>query len=151
MRISLFGGFGLVALAVAAGCAQPPPPEPAAAPAAGPPPAYDIRTLRDLVAICRTAETDPYRASAEGLCWGYASGVLDFYLLDAATAHREARVCLPAAIPRRDEAVASLLAWTDANQQFLDQPAAAGLMQFYVTQYPCAAHGPARRVAPRHR
>lgn len=149
MRMLLCGGLGLVALA-AAGCARPPPPEPAAA-APGPPPGYEIRTLRDLVGVCRTAETDPYRASAIGLCWGYASGVLDFYLVDSASGHRPLRVCLPAAVPRRDEAVAGLLAWADANQQFLDEPAPAGLMRFYVAEYPCATAAPARKAPRRHR
>ena len=147
MRISLFGSLGLAALA-AAGCAQTPP-QPAAPVAEQPPPPYEIRTLRDVVGICRTPETDPYRASAEGLCWGYASGVLDFYLVDARAGHRHARVCLPAAVPRRDEAVSGLLAWADTNPQFLDEPAPAGLMRFYVTQYPCPGVAPGHRV-PRH-
>ena len=151
MRISLFGGFGLLAL-LASGCAQPPPPQSVAAVTQPPPPpAFEIHTLRDLVDVCRDAESDPYHASAIGLCWGYASGVLDFYLVDTATGHRHARVCLPPTVPRRDEAVSGLLAWADVNPQALQEPAPAGLMRYYVAEYPCSAAGPGRRRAPPHR
>lgn len=146
MRASVLGGLGLLALALA-GCAQPPPSQPPAETAANPPPpppSYDIHTLRDLLGVCRTAETDPYYASARGLCWGYASGVLDFYDVDMTTGHRRLRVCLPSTAPTRSDAIGGLLTWADANQQFLDLAAPSGLMRFYTSQYPCSpavAHG----------
>jgi hypothetical protein len=148
MRASVFGGIGVVAV-VLAGCAQPsqPPAETAATP---PPPAppYEIHTLRDLINVCRTPQTDPFYASAEGLCWGYASGVLDFYQVDTATGHRRQRVCLPTTAPTRGEAVTGLLTWADANQQFLDDSAPYGLMRFYIAQYPCQQPAHGRRPAP---
>ena len=155
MRVLLLGGVGLLALALT-GCAEPSQSSaetaanaPAAAPP--PPPSFDIHNLRDLVAVCRTAEADPYYASARGLCWGYASGVLDFYLVDYGTGRRSRRVCLPTAAPTRTEAVGGLLTWADANQQYMDESAPNGLMRFYISQYPCtqpaAVHGrkPPRR------
>jgi len=146
MRVSWLGGLGLLLAVV--GCAQPPPQPPPAAVAepAPPPPAYEIRTLRDLVGVCKTAEADPYRASARGLCWGYVSGVIDFYEVDTASGRRMRRVCLPGTPVSRSDAVDGLIAWADANQQFWDENAPNGLMRYYIEHYPCSASMP-----PSHR
>ena len=148
MRYATLGGLAVLALAVA-GCVQPsqPPAEAAASPPSTqppPPPPYQIGSFRDLVNVCRTAEVDPYYGSARGLCWGYVSGMLDFYLVDTATGRRARRVCLPPNAPSRAESVTGLLAWADANQQFMDESVPNGVMRYYISQYPCrpAMRGP---------
>lgn len=146
MRGSVFGGLGFLALVLAGCSGQSQPAETAATP---PPPPYEIHTLRDLIGVCRTAESDPYYASARGLCWGYASGVLDSHEVEAG--RRGRRVCLPTGTPAptRADAVNGLMTWADANPQDLDLAAPSGLMRYYEAQYPCGHHRPMRhRAAP---
>jgi hypothetical protein len=145
MRVSWLGGLGLL-LALAGCVRQPAQPPPAAAAPPPPAPPYDIRTFRDLVGVCRTAEADPYYASARGLCWGYVSGVIDFYEVDTATGRRMRRVCLPPTPLSRADAVSGLLTWADANQQYWDENAPNGLMRYYIERYPCG-----RPMPPPHR
>ena len=102
-------------------------------------PQYNITTLGDLMRICQTTRDDTTYATAMGLCAGYISGVLDFHLVDTGwSGNRHARrVCLPTEHPTRFEAMQSLVSWDQSHQQYDQQPAADGVMRYFMQAYPC--------------
>ncbi len=102
-------------------------------------PAYNIGTLQDLVRVCSTPGSDAAFPGAIGVCAGYIAGVLDHHLVDA-TWHKahDRQVCLPRQPPTRMETLQSLVAWDQANQQYNEQPAAEGVMRYFIATYPCS-------------
>ncbi len=140
MRLALSG----LALAAIAGTA-------AAQPAAGPPasslapsllagtPAYDISTFGDLIRLCTTDRNATTYQTSLGLCAGYVSGVLDYHLVDTGWSggRRNRRVCLPLERPTRLETIQSLVAWDSTNARFNSEPAADGVMRYFMASYPC--------------
>ncbi|HTI83296.1 MAG TPA: Rap1a/Tai family immunity protein [Acetobacteraceae bacterium] len=140
MRIALTN----LALAVIAGTA-------AAQPASGPPasspapsllagkPAYDISTFGDLIRLCTTDRNAATFETSLGLCAGYISGVLDFHLVDTGWSggRHNRRVCLPMERPTRLETIQLLIAWDSTNARFNSEPAADGVMRYFMKTYPC--------------
>ena len=105
-------------------------------------PSYNIGTLQDLIRVCSTPGTDATFSGAVGVCAGYISGVLDHHLVDVGGSNgRSHQVCLPQQPPTRMETLQSLVAWDWANQQYNEQPAAEGVMRYFIAMYPC---GPSR-------
>ena len=153
MRVALTG----VALVMIAGTA-------AAQPSSGPPasslapslqagkPAYDISTFGDLIRLCSTDRNDPTFQTSLGLCAGYVSGVLDYHLVDTGWSGgvHNRRVCLPSVRPTRLEAIQSVVAWDSTNERFNSEPAAEGVMRYFMSTYPCPAAGSASRTAGPH-
>jgi hypothetical protein len=105
-------------------------------------PAYNINSFADLVRICSTDRKDATFPGSVGLCAGYISGVLDYHLVDTGWSggRRNRRVCLPAEPPTRMQALQSLVSWDQSNQQYDNEPAAEGVMRYFMATYPC--HGP---------
>ena len=153
MRVALTG-LALVMIAGTA-AAQPSSGPPASAPApslqAGKP-AYDINTLGDLVRLCSTDRNDTTFQTSMGLCAGYVSGVLDYHLVDTGWSGgvRNRRVCLPAERPTRFEAIQSLVAWDSSNERFNSEPAADGVMRYFMSTYPCRGSRSASQVSKPH-
>ena len=102
-------------------------------------PAYNISSFRDLVQLCSTARDDQNYIPKVSLCAGYISGVLDYHLVDTAWGGGRVnrRVCLPASAPDRLSVLQSLVSWDQTNQKYDDEPAAQGVMRFYMANYPC--------------
>jgi len=115
-------------------------------------PQYNIGTFGDLMRICQTTRNDAAFPTAMGLCAGYISGVLDFHLVDTGwSGNRHARrVCLPAEHPTRLEAMQSLVSWNQSHQQYDNQPAADGVMRYFMQAYPCQAPRSAGRSTKPH-
>lgn len=99
---------------------------------------FDIHTLRDLTAACTMRNDNPYYVAATSLCTGYTEAVLDFHLLETMGPRSGKRkVCLPNPAPSKREAVSGLIAWVQSNPQYLDEPAASGVLRYFVNTYPC--------------
>jgi hypothetical protein len=115
-------------------------------------PAYDIRTFSDLVHLCSTDRSDPSYPGAVGLCSGYISGVLDYHLVDTGWSggRRSRRVCLPAEPVTRMETLQSLVSWDRSNQKYNDDPAAEGVMRYFMATYPCRTPRSAGSAAQPH-
>jgi len=149
MRVILLSSAMVCALTVAA-AAQPSGSGATTSLQAGKP-QYNIDTFGDLVRICQTTRDDTTYPTAMGLCAGYISGVLDYHLVDtgwSGNSHAR-RVCLPADRPTRFEAIQSLVSWDQSHQQFTNEPAADGVMRYFMRAYPC--HPPrsaARQTKP---
>lgn len=140
MRFALTG----LAFAVIAGTA-------AAQPASGPPspspppsllagkPAYDISTFGDLIRLCTVDRNATTFQTSLGLCAGYISGVLDYHLVDTGWpgGRHNRRVCLPTERPTRLETVQALVAWDGTNARYNSEPAADGVMRYFMATYPC--------------
>ncbi len=98
----------------------------------------DIHTLRDLFATCTLRNDNPYYVAATSLCAGYEAAVLDFHLLDTLGArHNKRKVCLPTPAPTRRQSVVGLVSWMQSNPQYLDEPAASGVLRYFINTYPC--------------
>src|SRR5215467_14388446 len=142
MRIAFAGlAFAVIAGSAAAQPSSGPPASPApAAPApslqAGAP-AFNISTFGDLIRVCTTNRNDTTFQTSLGLCAGYVSGVLDYHLVDTGWTGgvRNRRVCLPPDRPTRLETVQSLVAWSSTNDRFASEPAADGVMRYFMTTY----------------
>jgi Rap1a immunity proteins len=139
MRVILLSGAVLCAFAAAA-AAQTTSSNTTTSLQAGKP-QYNINTFGDLIRICDTPRTDQNYSAAMGLCGGYVSGVLDFHLVDTGwSGNRHGRrVCLPADRPTRFQAMQSLVSWDQSHQQYDEQPAADGVMRYFMQAYPCQA------------
>ena len=150
MRVILLSGIVVCAIATAA-AAQPSASGDTKSLQAGKP-QYNINTFGDLVRICDTPRTDANYGPAMGLCGGYVSGVLDYHLVDTGwSGNRHGRrVCLPAERPTRFEAMQSLVSWDQSHQQYDQQPAADGVMRYFIATYPCQTpHAASRSTKPR--
>lgn len=164
MQRRLLAAFGLIAallpqagaLAAPQGGQANTPASPSAAPAPGTPLAangvvpvvatptgstlnpFDIHTLRDLTAACTLRNDNPYYVAATSLCTGYTEAVLDFHLLETMGPRQSKRkVCLPTPAPSKREVVTGLVAWAQTNPQYLDEPAASGVLRYFINTYPC--------------
>lgn len=152
MRLALLGCIGLMTATTA--LAQPLPgqasqaqhgPQVAAngvVPAAAAPVAtgnpLEIRSLRDLATACSMRNDNPYYVAATSLCAGYEAAVLDFHLLDTmGPRHNKRKVCLPNPAPSRRQTTAGLVSWVQSNPQYLDEPAASGVLRYFINNYPC--------------
>ena len=150
MRAFLLSGTMVCAIAVAA-AAQPTGSGATTSLQAGKP-QYNINTFGDLMRICQTNRNDPEYTAAMGLCGGYVSGVLDYHLVDTGWAgnRRARRVCLPAERPTRFEAMQSLVSWDQSHQQYDEEPAADGVMRYFMQAYPCQPPRSAGRSTKPH-
>ena len=98
----------------------------------------DIHSLRDLALACTLHNDNPYYVAGTSLCAGYEAAVLDFHLLDTmGPRHNKRKVCLPNPAPTRRQAVAGLVSWMQSNPQYLDEPAASGVLRYFINTYPC--------------
>lgn len=104
---------------------------------------FQLRSLGDLVAICRAATTHPHYLEAIGFCHGYGRGALDHF---RAVTPRTARplFCMPQTVSEA-KVREDFLAWADANPERLAGPAVDGLFSFFVSAYPCPAQPSAQR------
>ena len=98
----------------------------------------DIHNLRDLALACTLRNDNPYYVAGTSLCAGYEAAVLDFHLLDTmGPRHNKRKVCLPNPAPTRRQSVAGLVSWVQSNPQYLDEPAASGVLRYFINTYPC--------------
>lgn len=102
-------------------------------------PAYDISTFGDLIRLCTTDRSATTYEASLGLCAGYVSGVLDYHLVDTGWSggRHNRRVCLPLERPTRLETIQSLIAWDSTHARFNSEPAADGVMRYFMAIYPC--------------
>ncbi len=104
-----------------------------------------ITTFRSLYDMCVTPGHDTMARNERSLCAGYFTGLIDFYLTETPVAQRQ--FCLPTNPPiTRQAARDKLVVWAGSNPSAAAQPAAAGVYQFLVASFPCAAA--ARTTAP---
>jgi hypothetical protein len=96
-----------------------------------------MRTARDYVEVCSTAEPDPLYQAAMGFCHGYGVGAVHYY--QAATADGKAGgfVCLPNPPPPRTAAVQKFLTWAGAHPQFMDERPVDAVFRFLASEWPC--------------
>ncbi|TQF80505.1 hypothetical protein FK498_06225 [Elioraea sp. Yellowstone] len=96
---------------------------------------FEVKTLADLVEICRVAPGDPHSLEAIGYCNGYGRGALDYHRA-VVPAHAPPLFCAPPGTA--PEALRSrFIAWADANPDRLSGPAVEGVFAFLATTYPC--------------
>lgn len=98
---------------------------------------FEVRTLDDLVTLCRAAPTDPLYLEAKGFCHGFGRGALDHF---RAVTPRNARplFCAPEGTTPQ-EARERFIAWADANPARRAGPAVEGVFAFLTATYPCPA------------
>ena len=100
---------------------------------------FELKTLGDLIEICRVGPGDPHYLEAIGYCNGYGRGALDYHRA-IVPANAPPLFCAPPGTQPQDLRP-SFVAWGDANQARLSRPAVEGVFAFLAQTYPC----PARR------
>jgi hypothetical protein len=96
-----------------------------------------VRNTGDLVDLCAAAQSEPLYTASINFCHGFGVGV--FRVLQEEDMARRSRhlYCLPNPGMTRNEALASFLQWARANPDQMAQPAADGIAQFLIQQFPC--------------
>lgn len=96
-----------------------------------------LRNTGDLVDLCSSSQTDPLYTAASNFCHGFALGVFRV-LQEQDMARRSGHLfCLPTPSPTRNEGIAGLLQWVNANPNQMAQSAADSIAMFLSQQYPC--------------
>jgi hypothetical protein len=100
-----------------------------------------LRTAGDLVAVCSPASDDPLMAAAVGVCEGFTVGV--FRTLEEIQAGFRAKLfCMPTPGPARSQAIASFVAWAQANPDVVSGAPADAILRYLQQTYPCAGGRP---------
>ena len=95
-------------------------------------PKPDVST-EAMVALCK----DKADQLGQTFCFGFGEGVYQAALLG--TGQQKPIICIPEEGPgsTRDQVLAEFLTWVDANPQLSKEPAAAAVMKFLPTRFPC--------------
>jgi hypothetical protein len=97
---------------------------------------FDLRTTRDLVALCSGRPEDPLYAEALQFCYGYLAGVAQLH-----RALVRARSIKPSACPRyevtREALVRVFLDWAAANPGAADGFPADSVKRAAAARWPC--------------
>lgn len=118
----------LTAAVVAAGAAL-------AEPARLDPGRFEVKTLADLVEICRVGSANPHYLEAVGYCNGYGRGALDYHRA-IVPPNAPPLFCAPPGT-EPGTARARFVAWADANPARLAGPAVEGVFAFLAATFPC--------------
>lgn len=118
----------LTAVLLAAGTAS-------AQPAPLDPGRFQVRTLADLVEICRVGSNSPHDLEAIGYCNGYGRGALDYHRA-IVPPNAPPLFCAPAGT-EPGKMRARFVAWADANPARLSGPAVDGVFAFLAATFPC--------------
>jgi hypothetical protein len=114
---------------------------PTAVPAATTQDNFLLRTAGDLVAVCSPAPDDPLMAAAVGFCEGFTVGV--YRTLENTQAGFRAKLfCMPTPGPARSQAIASFVAWVQANPDVASGAPADAILRYLQQTYPCAGGRP---------
>jgi hypothetical protein len=113
----------------------------AAAPAATTQDNFLLRTAGDFVAVCSPAADDPLMAAAIGFCEGFAVGVYRT-LEDTQAGFRAKLFCMPSPGPARSHAIASFVAWVQANPDVASGAPTDAFLRYLEQTYPCAGGRP---------
>jgi hypothetical protein len=116
----------LVAAGAGAAAAQPAPLDPGR---------FEVRSLGDLVEICRIGSNSPHSLEAVGYCNGYGRGALDDRRA-VVPANAPPLFCAPAGT-EPGTMRARFVAWADANPARLAGPAVEGVFAFLAATFPC--------------
>jgi hypothetical protein len=96
---------------------------------------YELRDATDLLSICGTTANVPHYANAMGFCHGVLTGAFRYY---EATVARENRfVCAPLPPPTRTQVMQGFIAWAQANDDRIKDPAVDALFRYLAEKYPC--------------
>lgn len=99
---------------------------------------FQLRTTRDLTALCAAAPTDQMGTAAINFCHGFALGVYRVLQQEQmASSPRSRLFCVPSPTPSRNEAIADFVRWAQATPRVLDQPPADGIAAYLVHKFPC--------------
>jgi hypothetical protein len=97
------------------------------------------RSLGELAAICATPADHARHAEAIAFCHGYLLGVGDFHAAVFPAASQPGPLFCPPSTPAPSlsQVTASLVAWTQANQQYATDRAIDGVARWAKATYPC--------------
>jgi Rap1a immunity proteins len=99
-----------------------------------------IRTTADLVVLCTADQSDPMMPEALGFCQGFGVGV--YRTLEATQAGLPRPLfCPPSPPPSRSAAIASFVAWVQANPSVAPEAPTDGILDYLEHTYPCAGAG----------
>lgn len=96
---------------------------------------FQVRSLGDLVELCRVGPDNPHYLEAIGYCHGYGRGALDYHRA-IVPANAPPLFCAP---PGVEPATlrSRFVAWAEAQPARLSGPAVEGVFAFLAATFPC--------------
>ena len=100
---------------------------------------FELKTTRDLLAVCATPDRDPDRREAVHYCMGFLEGAVGYH--NALSTHKDMKrlTCYPSGTTRQDGA-RTFIAWAQArqgDQKLMNEAPVIGLMRALGAQWPC--------------
>lgn len=97
---------------------------------------FELRTTRDLVALCSVAPEDPLAGEALQACFGYLGGTSDFYRA-LTEGQGVARFICPGRELTREELAEIVVTWVGAHPGHLDELPVESVVRAAVARFPC--------------
>ncbi len=99
---------------------------------------FNLRTTRDLVALCSCQPDDPLYADAQQFCYGYMTGMAHLHRALIQANEIEPLVC-PQHEVTRAALVRIFLDWTRNNLGAMDEPPAESVRRAAIAAWPCGS------------
>ena len=99
---------------------------------------FMIDDTKNLVALCSVDASDPNAVAAIHMCHGYVMGLVHFHILVGRALEGSVFCLEDAQRPTRDEAIATLVAWSRDHPEHDSKEAAEGVVQWASETYPCS-------------
>lgn len=99
---------------------------------------FELRTTRDLVALCAADPSDPLAAEAQQACYGYLAGTTHFYRALTAGERVKPFVC-PGRELSRQELAEIVVGWAQDHEEHLDELPVESVVRAAVARFPCGS------------
>jgi hypothetical protein len=100
--------------------------------------AFQVKTTKDLIALCDTSPDEPLYAAAVHFCHGYLVGAYHYHEASIAGPNAERIVCLPEVRPTRSKIVENFVQWTKAHPEYWDELPVETEFRFLTETFPCS-------------
>ncbi|MFY9943622.1 MAG: Rap1a/Tai family immunity protein [Desulfobacterales bacterium] len=100
--------------------------------------AFEVKTTKDLIALCDTAPDEPLFAAAIHFCHGYLVGAFHYHEASIGGPNAERIVCLPEVRPSRNETVGKFVQWVKAHPEYWDELPVETEFRFLTETFPCS-------------
>ncbi len=92
----------------------------------------DDASTAAFIELCK----NPSDELGRSFCFGFGEGVYQGYLANRSLDSKPT-ICFAGRSETRNMILQKFLAWTKANPQYIQEPAAKTLMRFFADNYPC--------------
>jgi hypothetical protein len=99
---------------------------------------FEVKTTRNLLALCTVSTEDARYKEALHFCHGYLVGAFHYYLASVSGPNAKRLVCPPDPPPTRNSAIAAFIAWAQARPQYMNEAPVETEFRYLTETYPCS-------------